>query len=317
MPGEVDLSVPANRHSFTVGPYEDLLNEARQVKSRLIELGVRVPVNCRIEKYREAVERFIGAATRKAPFSPNEMAILRDAILQISDLLLITSALPGKVNDEKLQRALQDAVRGSADRRKSDRRDPLDRQFELLIGAMCVRAGRAVDFDEPDVIVEEANVRFAIAAKRLHSEKSMEKAVRKARRQIVCRSSNGVIALDISGVINPDHAIAIFPSQNLAIASAVHLVQRFVHERVDRLLELIRSRHVCGLVAVLSIPVLVDGMRIASVQRFQVTNTVNLADPRCKALRDLTFGLMESLPENSTVPGFSSGGPPPSTRSGR
>jgi hypothetical protein len=92
-----------------------------------------------------------------------------------------------------------------------------DAQFELYLGAICQSAGLLpVEFEEPpDVTCTIEGKKFGIAAKRLKSDVSLRKHVRKAAEQIKSAACPGVIALEFSLAWNRANApiVSEFQSQ--------------------------------------------------------------------------------------------------------
>jgi len=75
----------------------------------------------------------------------------------------------------------------------------------LYFGALTAGAGILTGFDEPDLLCEVSDIEYGVAVKRIKSAKKFETNVRDAADQVERSEIAGIIALDISIPLNPDH----------------------------------------------------------------------------------------------------------------
>ncbi|MCH7910190.1 MAG: hypothetical protein IIB38_11295 [Candidatus Hydrogenedentes bacterium] len=137
----------------------------------------------------------------------------------------------------KLSLACNDSVLPQDDREESPGRNA---QFELFVAAICQAAGLfPVEYSEPDIRCTLEGMRVGIAAKRIKSDKQIEKRIRKASEQIQKSGLPGFIALDTSIAMNPDNKRigTVIPEEefaqrysdamNASVANYVHILKNF------------------------------------------------------------------------------------------
>jgi hypothetical protein len=104
-----------------------------------------------------------------------------------------------------------------------------DAQFEVNVAGRFVQAGAVVAPGEPDLVCDLNGMRFGVAAKRIKSATALRDNFIDARRQIVRSGLPGVVALDVTPVLQS------MLMQSLAIAPD-HFVS-FARATVDHVLE--------------------------------------------------------------------------------
>jgi hypothetical protein len=106
-------------------------------------------------------------------------------------------------------------------------------QFQLYLAAICQRGGLLpVCYEEPDVLSTVEGRTFAIAAKRVTSDRParFEERVRQAADQIQRRNLSGIVAVDLSISRNRDNQPIISPLQS-------QLFEAYANEQNRRLFE--------------------------------------------------------------------------------
>lgn len=85
-----------------------------------------------------------------------------------------------------------------------------DREFEWFIAAVASRAKLPFTLAEPDIVVSATNSSWAVAAKRLRSEKQVESNVKKAANQIQAAKLPGYIFLDVTSLMDPAYRVVTY-----------------------------------------------------------------------------------------------------------
>jgi hypothetical protein len=79
-----------------------------------------------------------------------------------------------------------------------------DREFELFISAIALRARLSASLQEPDSVISIDGTSWAVAAKRLGSPKQVEQNIKNAALQIERAGLPGFIMLDVTQLIDPE-----------------------------------------------------------------------------------------------------------------
>jgi len=104
---------------------------------------------------------------------------------------------------------------------------PRNKQFELYIGALLQQAGFKVNLEEPDLTFEIDNYIISLAAKRIKSENKILKNAKNAINQISKNNINGIIALDISQVFNPENNFLITLKERAGLNYLEAIIETF------------------------------------------------------------------------------------------
>lgn len=171
------------------------LLEIGEIERRLAEAGLSIPRTSRFDVYRQAAQ---GMATRDVAKMPSSLLGLNlmTELREISLILQEMPRLPQTIGwQSKMRTALKGNVLSADDGPDSAGRDA---QYELFLASAFRAAGFEVALDEPDVTFQMDGQTFGIAAKRIKSDKAVEKRVREASKQIYRSGHPGIIALDIT-----------------------------------------------------------------------------------------------------------------------
>lgn len=81
------------------------------------------------------------------------------------------------------------------------------KQLELWLAARALGAGARVQLSNPDLLFEDEHGTFVVEAKRVLSASGLQRNIEKAVDQILQSAHPGIIALDVSRLLNLDHAV--------------------------------------------------------------------------------------------------------------
>src|SRR5689334_10391943 len=182
--------------------FPQLRDRAIALLDRLGQLGVVVPPGSRLLRYLSELQT---AAIEQYSDPPEAVRRVWHRLLaEVDDFETIVTSLGHRPEVEGWREKLQVALGGGVVRTDEVRHSPArDIQFELLVAAVFRRAGYAVQLAEPDILISTTIGPFGIAAKRLYSLTKVEANIRKAAKQIAGANCPGIIATDVSILINP------------------------------------------------------------------------------------------------------------------
>ena len=230
--------------------------EIKQIYYEFEKLGIPTLQASRINSYRTAFQKLKDAADKGEFLDLDLGHKMINAQVEFSQLRRIVSATQATTNNEDWRKRLNQLASGhelSAEDLKNT--SARDFQFETFIGAVCKLSGYQIEFDEPDLIVADKDVRFGIAAKRPRSHKTIEKNLRKAAKQVQKSGIEGIVALDLSFALYADKCINTndLSGSHLFVKSAV---DNYVKTNFDRIKHLCREELVMGALLHLHLPVL-------------------------------------------------------------
>ena len=231
------------------------------------------------------------------------MSDLHRAFLESEQLCLIVFTLwqdrPPLALKQKLKTVLSGPLVPSDDHAASPARD---HQFELFLAALSEAAGYQVDFVEPDLRLRgPGQPPFVVAAKRLKSRSKLRANVRKASKQIAGAQQQGIIALDITRLLQEPHKP--LKAQDLAAASVAvsKLVDTF---RDDHLRDI---RAYCDLSWVVGVELVFTGLAqlreppfLSMVWLARTANLCDHQDARCETLASYAKALAANPPVGRT-----------------
>ncbi len=158
----------------------------------------------------------------------------------------LIDVVPQDVLAEKVKLATQDATLIDTANHRTPGRDI---QFELYIASVCARAGLRPILDEPDIVCNNSRPQLGIAAKRLKSRGQFEKRFRKACDQIEGTGIPGLIAMDLSLVLNPQNKfLGLDHTPDSAAWWLRDLAEPFIRASYDSMLRWRHGREVRGII---------------------------------------------------------------------
>jgi len=174
---------------------QNRLFEIEQIAQKLRDAGIRLPEASRFGRYLRSARSMTQSDSSKLPHA--QLAL--NLMTEIREMNLILQELPRSPEvpgwQSKMHTALKGSLLSAEDGADSAGRDA---QFELYLASAFRAAGFDVTLDEPDVTFQMDGQTFGIAAKRVKSEKTVEKRIREASKQIERSGNPGIIALDIT-----------------------------------------------------------------------------------------------------------------------
>ncbi len=165
-----------------------------------------------------------------------------------------------------------------------DKKQARSMQFEAFVAASLRRSGLVVASDEPDVRVNFKGWRLGVAAKRIRSATQLRHRLADANRQMIRARLPGVIAIEVSQILNlPSHDIeahTLAAAQQTMVSSLTSLTQRWVGEVASRL----NHDHILAVVAFATRPVVASDYD--GIQSSAATATVyTMGDADCRSDR--------------------------------
>jgi len=228
--------------------FADLNARASKLISDLEAAGVPVPPSSRLRRYANALNEAVAADGVRRPESA-ELALWHRLLIEVEDLDVTTRVLSQHPEVPSWSIHLKRSLAGAALRSDENLPSPArDVQFELILAALFRRAGFSVSLDEPDVIVLDESRRFGVAAKRPRSHAKLEKNIRDARRQVQQSGLPGMIAVDVSCILNPEDTAIETANFTAANAAVVDAVSSYLRENSYRISRWIASDRVFGVV---------------------------------------------------------------------
>jgi len=182
---------------YVEGTYDRLRQRVQEFEARLRDAGLRVIGSSRVGNYRRILARV--ARVIESPEDDFDFRLLHQAIVECSQLLLIVEELARKPEVLGWRSKAQELLSGHDFPEGKEVHSPgRNTQFELYVAAVCRRAGYHIELAEPDLVVEAAQVRRGIAAKRLKSLGKLKDSLHDASNQLKLSGLSGFVALDLS-----------------------------------------------------------------------------------------------------------------------
>jgi hypothetical protein len=282
------VSRPIAHHEFHTSTSDALRMRLDRLGELLSLRGLCIPPGSRFDSYRRLLA------------DPNPtVPALHQALLECEQVCLIMSTIgqdqPPLGYDEKLKTVLSGPLLPSVDHAASPERD---HQFELFVAALSHSAGYKVDLVEPDLRLDRSGQPgFVIAAKRLKSPSKLRRNVRKASKQIAALRQHGVVALDITKLLQqPDEPMV---AHDLTAASfrASQLIDTFRNANIMSI------RSYCDLTWVFGAQLFFAGLAQLQKAPFLamvwLVRTINLCahdDARCETLALYAQALVANPP---------------------
>jgi hypothetical protein len=179
-----------------------LRDRGQALIANLEAIGIRVPGASRLREYVNVLAKALSYETRRRPTSA-ELAVLHRLYVELEEFETIYDCLGKDPEVVGWQRCAERALCGSILPRTDTNTAARNIQFELIVAAFMRSAGIEVTIDEPDVRARDEDGEFAVAVKRVRSASKVAYRLKEARNQILRSGRPGIIAVDLSSVINP------------------------------------------------------------------------------------------------------------------
>lgn len=267
--------------------YEKMASEAKQIEDALVRCGISPNASSRVTKYRKIIEAFINKATEEKLPARFDWILLHQALCEISQLKLIVETLLQPPILRAWSSRLAQLVSGQAlPQNEAKQSAARDLQFELNIAAHCRATGYLVEPKEPDVRVSGSKEVFGIAAKRPKSAKTLERHIRKASKQIQRSGMDGLVAIDLSLIHNPENRILLTQRPEEGVDAVRRAADGFARMNMERVRSLVKVPDVFGLVAYMS-SLCFDPNIIgfSTATRWTIVNLCEMTDERYERLR--------------------------------
>ncbi|MGH9877227.1 MAG: hypothetical protein ACRD5H_06275 [Nitrososphaerales archaeon] len=230
---------------FSSKPYDALANDLCAALEWLGSLGVPYE-RTRVGEYECAIEIAI------ASFRASNFDAIRDALLpiltalfEIHDLVDIHQSLAGKFDNE-IKQHVHTYTKGPRDYTEEhvETSSNVARNiaFELMLMAKLTKAGLPLDFSiKSDVAAKFDNRSLLFECKRPQSEDALESNIKKAYRQLEKKYRSpqrlrhrGLIAIDITKLVNPDFMLYVQPNSTALDSGLSRVIDTFVlkHEHL-------------------------------------------------------------------------------------
>lgn len=244
---------PVESEAWSNVQYDALLDSLKRLKVKLEDHGLRVSAGSRLDAYQRSLEKALAIAEGTKPPRDFDVRLFHHSLFEAEQIGFIVDQLSQPPEVLGWSGRLQSLLSGQADPADESSQTPgRDLQFELFMAALSRAGDYRVSLAEPDVVVRHSELPFGIAAKRPKSLARLDKTVKKARKQIVHSSYDGVVALDISLLQNPESEFAIVTKRELAAQAIRHFADYFLEHNEGRIRSLINSNRVFGVVIYMS-----------------------------------------------------------------
>lgn len=210
---------------------------------------------------RLVIEKFVESLNTGTWAHPHKQHLR--ALLEVREFIEIIEQLADDLNDADLRDLISGTLDPADEKQKSRARD---RGFELFVAAVCRRAGLTPTLSEPDIVVDFAGSKWAIAAKRLSSPKRVSANVSKAASQIKRSGHLGFVFLDVTRILEPKYE---FVTHWRTVSSLFdkHLLA-FVNNDYAAALQKADNGRVRGIVLRTAFPHMSEGLRLGTSENW-------------------------------------------------
>lgn len=202
-----DPNQSVGKTATSANSFSHILAELTSARATIRDAGVRLASGNRLDVYIRAAETEVAFDLTDGALPSGRKPPSRKLLHQLAadgrQLALAARelgrqpAVPGWA--DKMQIAVGGSLFPQSDREARAR----NTQFELFLAGCFRRAGYAIELEEPDFVVHPGAIAFA--AKRVRSPRKLQRNLRQASSQIVRSGKRGVIAIDLSVLVNPDN----------------------------------------------------------------------------------------------------------------
>jgi hypothetical protein len=250
------------------------LTSARSVLDRSLRqleaLGIRAHSESRFPKGLHLLDEAIMAESGLKPDEDVDWCSLAEVLCDAQELTLIAGRSHLVSSHPKMVRAI---LKGSLQPWEDSPTRPRDLQLELFFTALFEIAGFDPIVAEPDIRVENGDLPFAIAVKRVSSMAMLDERVREAIGQIQRSRVPGFVALGLSPVARDRSKIVVAMSPS-ALADAGRSLTAAVIDKLEPIAEHRHTPDVLGYMVWLCLPALLPGRSTGSTSDFRVVCTV-------------------------------------------
>lgn len=253
----------------------EMRDRTRLIVENLQNLGIRVPKGSRLRRYVSALDATV-SAHGIAKDAGVDVALLHHLFVEVNDFDAILRAFGHSPVGPALRRQIGRALSGNPHRTDDNNSAARDWQFELVVAATLLGSYR-VHFTEPDLRCHSSDEDFGVAVKRVRSATKVRTRLKEAAKQIANSTTEGVIVVDVSCVINPDDDPLVAKTAAAAERHVETLLNNFTVRSRDDFLRAGAHSAVFGLIFHVAIPVVVRPDTL-TYQRLWATTNVRPLD---------------------------------------
>lgn len=232
--------------------YDDFSQSLNSAIDWINTLGISYEKS-RVGEYRRAIRTLLEIyESNDFTNAKKEFPRLVTAVYESNDLITIHKGFSGKY-DREINEHLKKYLKGPADYRSemTSSSSNLSRNiaFELLVSSKLVFAGLKLDFRiKTDIAAYFDNRSVLFECKRPQTIDTLESNIKKAFKQLErkyknpeCSRHRGIIAIDVSKLLNPDFKLYVQPNANAIDAGLTHILDKFIQQN-DHLWQLSRNK---------------------------------------------------------------------------
>lgn len=218
---------------------EKFIAESKELENAYIEacewissLGITYK-KTRFGTYEKDVENFLG--NRDTETAEESVKIFMNAHMEANELIRVKKAFES-LDSESFLETIKKSISGQRFRNVNKEDQSRDFAFELGVASRFLKAKYNVDLRSiSDLVVDIDGRKLYVECKRIKSYKQLEKRVKTANQQIKARLSNdhssksrGMIALNLTDVINPEAKPIIAPNVDAYRHKSASILKDFV-----------------------------------------------------------------------------------------
>jgi hypothetical protein len=251
----------------------------------LKSLGIQVHNESRLGKYRTAVEeRFVYSFTHSSILD-ERIFDLSYAYTELLQLAVIIYYGQLKATDteykDKANKLICDAANPHAV--KKDVTPGRDTQFELFVSACWTPLSSKCTISpppHPDILLLLKDYIFGIEAKRIKSTKSIDKRFSKAKKQLAKVKNGGIIAMDLSIVLEQERSVYEASSMQGAISDLERRLKEFMFSKLELARKKGQSKKAFGWFGYANAFYMINGKGIVNVYQWKNINLCSQTDKR-------------------------------------
>jgi hypothetical protein len=225
---------PSNRYGYALGATKMMtkLQNCDKVIATLKAMGFRVPDNCRIGLMRRAMIR-----TFETNLSDDGFKAALESERDMRQLSMICDYLSGWGDSKPFRDVAKFLTKDSVLPQDSTDSKGGDAQFHLYLAAICMAAGLQPTLEKLDIKCVFEGETYGIEAKRVKGPAALESSIEEAANQIRFEGIPGMIALELTRVLNPENmpTVSNFASQAYSMFIGQRIRDLIKSDRVQRL----------------------------------------------------------------------------------
>jgi hypothetical protein len=279
-------------YCFVLVTLPELVTRLTTVLEQLAAIGVSLKPSSRFDSYIRELE----AAVPLQYTTPPAVVARRwhRLLVEVGDLEQIVQSLGADPPIAGWIALLEESLSGSFLRTEEQKHSRArDIQFELLLAAVLRNCGYHPVFAEPDIRVDIAGTSIGIAAKRPRSRARLQTTVKAAAKQIIALQLQGLVAVDISVIANPEDkhlTTRDFAATHAWVAGEGSKLAKYIAATIGARFG---AGNIFGVLARFSMPIWEPAdRRMSFVNQWPIISLVGTADPRHKICDDLYGKLM-------------------------